>query len=72
MSVRKLSVALAAVVLTVAPVAAQAAPVARAAAPTAEANELRKDLLVFAVILAALVAWAVIETNNNDNDPISA
>ena len=70
MSIRKLSAALAAATLVVAPVAAQAAPVERAAAPTAEASELGgTDLWIFGAIVLAVVLWAVLDSDNNN--PIS-
>lgn len=71
MFIRKLPVALAAAALTVAPVAAQAAP-QRAAAPVAEANELRADLWIFAIIALLVILWAVLDNDDQDNDPVSA
>lgn len=72
MSIRTLTAALAAATLVTAPVAAQAAPAARAAAPTTEANELGGiDLWIFAVIAAAVVLWAVLD-HNDDDDSVSA
>ena len=69
MFIRKLPAALAATVLTIAPVAAQAAPVDRAAAPTTDANELKLDLWIFAVIAAIVVLWAVLDDEGN---PVSS
>ncbi len=72
MSIRTLTAALAAATLVTAPVAAQVAPADRAAAPTTEANELGGiDLWIFAVIAAAVVLWAVLD-HNDDDDSVSA
>ena len=70
MSIRKLTMALAATALTVSPVAAQAGQVERAAAPAGEASELGgPDLWIFAVLAAVVVIWAVVEHSDDPASP---
>lgn len=70
MLIRKISGAVAAASLAIAPVAAQAAP--RASAPVSEESDiagLEGFDLVFIALVLAIVIWAIIE---NTDDSVSA
>lgn len=70
MSIRKLSVALAAATLAAAPAAVQATPGNRTAAPSSGENELMRGSLLWILVIIGLIVGLILLLDG-DNDPVS-